>query len=37
MINPLELPINDEARNDTHTVLQAQVCDSISTENETGN
>ena len=30
MINPLELPINDEARN------EAQVCDDISTKNETG-
>jgi len=31
MINPPELPINDESRNEAHTVLQAQVCD------ETGN
>jgi len=32
----LELPIIDEARNETH-ILQAQVCDGISTKNETGN
>jgi len=37
MINLPELPIDDEARNEAHTVLQAQVCDCISTKNETGN
>jgi len=31
MICPPELPINDEARN------EAQVCDIISTKNESGN
>jgi len=31
MINPPELPINDEARN------EAQVCGCITTKDETGN
>jgi len=33
--NPPELPINEEARNEAH--IKAQVCDGISTQNETGN
>jgi len=33
MINPPELPINDEA----HTASSLQVCTGISTKNETGN
>jgi len=35
MINPPERPIDDKARNGTH--IEAQVCDCISTKNETGN
>jgi len=36
MISPPELPINDEALNEAH-ILHEQVCDCISTKNETGN
>jgi len=35
MINPLELPIDDKARNEAH--VEAQVCNCINTKNETGN
>jgi len=35
LINPPELPINDKARNEVH--MQAQVCDCINANNETGN
>jgi len=35
MINPPEMPINDESRNEH--ILQAQVRDCISTKNETRN
>jgi len=44
LINPPELPINDEARNDAQAVLHAQACSRISAhlgflnhKNETGN
>jgi len=36
MITPPELPINDDALSEAH-ILHEQVCDCISTKNETGN
>jgi len=34
MINPPEMPINDETRKEAH--IASKVCDCISTKNETG-